>query len=94
MTRIKLRQLIWDEWNESHIQKHRIAQSEVEEAVQNVSANRRGYSGRIVLIGRSGKRIIAIVLSKEKSGEYYVITARDADKEERRLLYEQEKKDT
>lgn len=91
MTKIGLNHLIWDEWNKEHIKKHKVTQAELKEAVARVSAHRGGYSGRIVLIGRSGKRILAIVLEKEKTGYYYINTARDADKKERRLLYDKEK---
>ena len=40
MTKIKIEQLIWDEWNKEHIKKHKVAVSEVEEAVQNINAHR------------------------------------------------------
>lgn len=90
MTRIRLDQLIWDEWNTEHIKKHNVVQIEVEDAITNIRAHREGYSGRVILIGRSGKKILAVLVKKEKAGEYYIVTARDADKKERRLVYEKE----
>ncbi|HBL51839.1 MAG: hypothetical protein A3D24_03745 [Candidatus Blackburnbacteria bacterium RIFCSPHIGHO2_02_FULL_39_13] len=91
MTKIKIEQLIWDKWNTEHIKKHDVSREEVEEVIENVIAHRKGYDGRVILIGRSGKRIISIIIAKEKSGNYYIPTARDADRKERKLVYEKEK---
>ena len=90
MTRIKINQLVWDSRNRNHIKKHNVAKQEVEEAIINIVAHRKGYGNRIILIGRSGKRIVSIIVSKERLNSYYAITARDADKKERRLVYEKE----
>jgi uncharacterized DUF497 family protein len=92
MTRIKITQLIWDEINSEHIKKHNVTVVEAEEAIQNINAHREGRSRRIFLIGRSGKRILAILVKPKEDKKYYVITARDADKKERRLIYENENK--
>ena len=90
MTKIKISQLVWDEWNKEHIKKHQVTIAEIEEGIQNVNAHRAGYSGRIILIGRAGKRVLAILVSPKKSKTYYTVTARDADKKERGLLYTNE----
>jgi len=92
MTKLKITFLIWDKWNIEHIKKHNVTTSEVEIAVQNVRAHRRGYLGRIILIGRSGKRILAILVSPKRNRKYYLVTVRDADKRERKMLYDKEKK--
>lgn len=92
MVKIKIEQLIWDNWNKEHIKKHTVTIAEAEEAIQKVNAHRKGYSGRIILIGRSGKRILAILVAPEENKKYYPVTVRDADKKERKLLYENEKK--
>lgn len=92
MTRITLSQLIWDNWNTTHISKHNIVIKEIEEAVTNISAYRAGHSGKIILIGRSGKRLIAMIMAHEAGNKYYIVTARDADKKERKLVYEKESK--
>ncbi len=94
MTRIKLEQLVWDSWNIEHIKKHNVTQSEVEQALSQLLAYRQGYQKRIILIGRSGKRILALVVTQKDSHSYYVITARDADKKERQMIYEKEKSST
>lgn len=54
--------------------------------------HKRTYNGRYLAIGRSGKRLIAIVIRRIKACTYYVVTARDASKKERRDTYEKEKK--
>lgn len=92
MTKIKTEQLVWDEQNTKHITKHAVTVTEIEEAIQNSNAHKEGYSGRIFLIGRAGKRILAVLLAQEENKKYYVVTARDADKKERKLLYENEQK--
>lgn len=92
MTKIKISQLIWDTWNRKHIKKHNVTVDEVIEGIQKVNAHREGYSGRIILIARVGTRILAILVSPKENKKYYLVTARDADKKERRLLYDNEKK--
>ena len=92
MTRIQIEQLIWDDVNREHIEKHTVTKEEVQEAIAHITAHRKGYLGRIALIGRSGKRILAVLVAPKKDKKYYVVTARDADKKERRLVYDNEKK--
>ena len=92
MTRIKISQLIWDVWNTEHIKNHHTTKEEVEEAIRRVGAHRQGYLGRVVLIGRAGKRILALIVKPTGNNQYYLVTARDADQKERRLLYANERK--
>jgi uncharacterized DUF497 family protein len=75
MTKIKISQLIWDEWNTEHIKKHNVTVAEVEEAIRTVNAHRKGYLGRIVLIGRAGKRILAMIVKPHANKTYYLLTA-------------------
>jgi uncharacterized DUF497 family protein len=88
----KITSLVWDDFNREHIKKHNVTIREVEEAVENTGAHNQGYSNRFILIGKSGKRILAVILSKHKSGSFYVVTARDASKKERTILYDKEAK--
>lgn len=93
MTKIKITQLVWDSINVEHIKKkHTVTVAEVEDSIQQINAHKIGYAGRIFLIGRTGKRILAVLLKPQAQNKYYVVTARDADKKERKLLYENEKK--
>lgn len=91
MTKIIVRELIWDSWNIEHIKKHRVSQNEVIVSIRNTAYHRRAHSGRYLSVGRSGKRIITIILRRKKSTTYYLVTARDANKKERRDVYEKEK---
>lgn len=90
MTKIRVKKLVWTEWNVNHIKKHNVSVSEVEISIINFAAHKHGYKGRYILIGRSGKRIISTIVRREKPNTYLVITARDADKKERKIVYEKE----
>lgn len=94
MTRIHLENLIWNYWNREHIRKHNVLQQEVEEAIKNIITHRTGYNGRIILTGKSGKRLISVVVYPKQAKKYYIVTARDAEKKERRMVYEKEKQNT
>lgn len=91
MTRIIVRKLVWNAVNIEHIKKHSVTREEVAVCVKNVSYHKKGYNSRYVLVGRTGKRILAVILNRQRVGEYFIVTARDADKKERRRLYEKEK---
>lgn len=90
MIKIEVDKLIWDRCNIKHIKKHNVTKKEVEDSVLNIEAHKQGYKKRILFIGRSGKRILSVILSKKENNNFYVVTARDSDKKERRLLYEKE----
>ncbi|MDP1722293.1 MAG: BrnT family toxin [Candidatus Gottesmanbacteria bacterium] len=91
MTRIVIKKLRWQEWNAEHVQKHHVSVAEAEDAAKHLIAHKRGYKGRYIVIGRTGERILSIIVHREETGQYVVITARDADKKERRRVYEKEK---
>ena len=91
MTRIRIKKLIWDEFNTGHIKKHNVSQKEVEHVVKNIITHKKAKSGRYLIIGRTGSRIISIAVSRNEVGIYYPVTARDSDKKERKLVYEKEK---
>lgn len=90
MTKITISQLIWDAWNIEHIKKHRFTKEEVEFAIGRIYAHRQGYSKRVFLIGRAGKRILSVLVKQQEDNRYYVVTVRDADRKERKLLYKNE----
>lgn len=88
--KIRKRDLIWSEWNIKHIAKHKVTPGEAEEALKDRGVKaKETYGGRILIIGKSGPRMLAVVLAKEKDG-YYIVTARDAGRKERRI-YRNEK---
>lgn len=92
MTEIRLTDLVWDEWNQEHIAKHNVSIKNVEEAVTHIITHRKGKKGRIVLIGRSGTRLISVIAKPKSHHRFYPVTARDSDKKERRMVYEKESK--
>lgn len=91
MTRIIIRKLIWDQYNIEHIKKHNVTVQEAEEAVKNFIAHKKGKSGRYIAMGRSGTRLISLVISRVTIGVYYLTTARDSSKKERKEIYGKEK---
>lgn len=94
MTRIIVRQVVLDRYNLEHISKHNISEAEVIEAGKNIVYHKRSYNKCYLTISRSGTRIITLVLKRKGLGKYYLITARDSDKKERRRLYEKEKQNS
>lgn len=92
MTKIKVKKLVWTEWTIEHIKKHNISVEEIIVAVKNLAYHKQTYNNRYLVIGRSGPRIISVVVRRKALTAYLVITARDANKKERRRLYEKEKK--
>lgn len=91
MTRIVVKELVWDEYNVEHIKKHNVSKDEAETAVKNFIGHRKAKKGRYIAIGKSKDRLISLVVEKKGPGIYYVVTARDSDKRERRIVNEKEK---
>jgi len=91
MTRIVIRELIWDAFNTEHIKKHAVNQDEIIVSIQNASYHKRAHRGRYMTVGRAGKRILTVILRRKRITTYYLVTVRDANKKERRVLYEKEK---
>lgn len=85
MTRIEINNLIWDEWNLEHVKKHSLTKRIVEKAILNIKAFKYGYKGRIVLICELNSKSISIIVDRKVEGKYYVVTARSADRKERKL---------
>lgn len=76
---------MWDEWNVAHIDRHNVLKGEVEEVCKGTYFVLDGYKDRLIIIGPTRfKRVLAIDPEPEE-GIYYVVTARVADKKERKL---------
>lgn len=87
---IKIGQLIWDDWNVEHIKKHKVAMDEVEEVCKTAKKALKAYKGRLLVLGKTKKkRLLTVVLAPEDKGKYYVVTARDMSRKERRTLNDQ-----
>ncbi len=84
---VQIKALVWDEWNSEHIKKHHVSIEEVEELCQGYYKNLPTYGERYLILGRTkAGRALTIVLARQKPGVYYLITARDMSKKERRLF--------
>ena len=83
---IVIDELIWDEWNINHIKKHDVKTHEVEEACNNLIEAFESYNNRLIVLGKTDKkRILAIIMAQIDKNSYYVVTARDASRKERKL---------
>lgn len=84
---VKVRTLIWDDWNRSHIKKHNVSEQEVEEVCKGTHKQQPTYNQRHLIFGRTNKRRrLTVVLAKERKETYYVVTARDMSNKERRMF--------
>jgi uncharacterized protein len=83
---LTIRRLIWDAWNVGHIARHRVTPEEVEEVCQGDPVTSQTYKGRIRVVGptRSRTMLTVILAPTDEQGIYYPITARPADRKERR----------
>jgi len=82
---IQVDNLIWNDFNTSHIAKHGVKIYEIEVLLKDkrlkfLSAK----NNRFFALGKSGKRLLAMVITKERGDKFYVVTARDMSKSERR----------
>jgi len=84
---MELKELVWDDFNSKHILKHKVSKTETKEACNNQKLVLSVKNERLLLIGKTSKgRTLSIVLGKVKSNKYYVITARDSSRKERKLI--------
>ena len=86
-----VRRLIWDTWNIAHIAHHDVIPDEVEEVCHGHPVTSQTYNGRIRVLGPThARRMLTVILAPtDQQGIYYPITARPADRKERRH-YEQQ----
>ena len=85
---MRVRELLWDDWNEEHIAAHAVLPEEVEESVFSPSSllvRVKGSRYRVIGQTKSGRHLTTI-LDREANGRFYPVTARDATDNERRRL--------
>ena len=83
---ITISKLLWDDWNVEHITRHHVTPAEVEAVCQGEFLVRQGHSGRLLILGLTDEgKMLAVVLDHQMGETYYVVTARPADRQERRL---------
>lgn len=86
---INISKFVWNKWNKEHIKTHKVSIKEIEEVRFSRFQTKETYKGRLMLFGQtSNKRLLTIVLAPKESGKFYVITARDMSKKERKFYQE------
>ncbi len=89
---IKVKALTWDAENKFHINKHDVSCGEVEEVCGGIYKQQPTYNNRYLIFGKTkNNRLLTVVLARERRGVYYVVTARDMSKKERRRFIYEEK---
>lgn len=84
---IKIKQLVWDEWNVEHIRRHKVSAEEVEEVCRRPTKTLKTYRERLIVLGKTKKgRLLTVVLAPKGKNKYYVVTTRDTSRKERRFL--------
>lgn len=84
-----IEELVWDDWNIEHIKKHDVSVNEVEETCSLLIKTYKSYQKRLIVLGKTkNNRLITMVLMKKSKGSYYVVTARDMSRRERKLINE------
>lgn len=84
-----IEELIWDEWNIEHIKKHNVSVIEVEETCCQPINSFKSYQDRLIVLGKTkNNRLLTLVLIKQNKGVYYLVTARDMSRKERRFINE------
>jgi uncharacterized DUF497 family protein len=89
MKEISILALVWDSFNEAHIwERHQLTRAEVEEVAYGPAENlyvRRTYGSRFLVIGpKADRQLIVLILAPKGQGKYYPVSARPADRKERR----------
>jgi len=82
-----VKEIVWDEFNVSHIERHAVTTDEVEEICSGKVEARLGHSDRFMVIGKTAaSRILIIVPAQKREGVFYPVTARDVSRKERRWI--------
>jgi uncharacterized DUF497 family protein len=87
---LSVHRLIWDAWNVAHIARHHVTPDEVEEVCHDEPETHATYNGRLRVVGltQSGRILTVILAPTDTAGVYYPVTARPADRKERRTYRE------
>jgi hypothetical protein len=92
MTKIKMKELIWDDWNLEHIKKHCLSVEEVVQASKIIIYHRSTYQKRYLVICRGEAKLITLIIKRKGQGKYYLVTARNSSRKEKRRINEKNKK--
>ena len=88
---VRIRALVWDDWNVAHLrERHQITREEVESVLQSaLSVAQETYKQRLLVVGPSNSGgILAVVIGPvpEMEGVFYTFSARPASRKERRYF--------
>ena len=82
---MKIRNLIWDEWNIAHILKHGVSQHEVEEVCLSRHFAIKSGRNKMAVWGQTDDgRYLLVILGIRDYGDYYPVSSRDMDEKEKR----------
>ena len=88
MVKIRVKKIVWDDWNIKHIEKHKVNSQEIRQVLKSKTKTLKTYQKRFLVLGQTKKkRLLSIVLASEKKGKYYLVTARNMSKKERRYYH-------
>ena len=89
LDRMKVDGLIFNQVNIEHIARHNVLPTEVKQLLEGETLFLKAKLERIMAIGQTKKgRSLAVILEKVRGNTYFVVTARDADRKERRMYKE------
>ncbi len=87
---IEIDELVFTDQNIEHIARHNVLPEEIKSALLYRPVFFKAEYGRIMMIGQTeNKRWLSVILAEVKQKVYYVVTARDADKKERKMYQEE-----
>lgn len=89
ITEVRIDRVLWGERSVAHIARHEITPEEVEDVLFSppLDARRGKYPGTYLVFGRSrGGRRLLVVIAPRPRNSWYVVTARDVDRTERRRM--------
>lgn len=88
---MRVDELIFNEKNIEHIARHNVLPDEVRQIIEGETLFLNAKFNRIMAIGVTKKRrSLAVILERVKGHTYFVVTARDADRKERKMYREKE----
>lgn len=82
---MKIRRLIWDEWNVEHTTKHGVTREEIEEVCFTKHFAQRSGRNKMAIWGQTEDgRYLLVILGIEEHSDYYSVSAREMEEKEKR----------
>ena len=87
---MKIDELVFNERNIEHIARHNVLPEEVKEVIEGKILLLEAKLSRIMVIGKTkAGRYLAVILENVRGNIYFPVTARDADRKERKMYKEE-----